>query len=835
VNLGVDAVEEFSVLTGNYSAEYGRTSGGVINAVTKSGTKDFHGDAYEFIRNSALDARNYFDPPNKPPFKRNQFGASAGGPILKQKLFIFGDYEGVRQSTIQTTLITVPSPAARSGNFTTGTVTVDPVAAKYLQFFPQATSQISGDTGTAISAARQITNENYFTIRTDYALTHHDQLVGTYVFDKASTTQPDLLDVILTGNRTKRQIVTFEESHTFTDKFLNTARFGYNAVQAFAGQNVQAINPGATDTTLGAVPDRPAPGVVFSDGAVVTFPGGLGASPNYRFNWSTYQFYDDAFVSRGINSIKFGFALEHIVDNILASSDQNGVLTYGTFSDFLSNGPVQNFNAAIPGSISERQVRQNIVAGYVQDDIRALPTLTVNLGLRYEIATVPTEVSGKLSTLRLITDPLPHLGSPFFANPTWKNIEPRVGFSWDVSGKGQTAVRGGFGMFDVLPLPYLYELLLPLASPFYQLGNASNLSAGIFPGGLFSQIGNSSNLRQTYVQPNPGRNYVMQWNLNVQHQFGYNISSMLAYVGSRGIHQAFRADDINTVLPNDPQSLTPTYPVGGTLLNPNVGQISAVIWSGDSYYNALEAQLTKRMSHGIQAQVSYTYAKSLDTGSATVGGDSFANAISSLPFYNPELRRGPSDFNLNNNLVANFTWVLPKSRFSSTPLMFVTNGWQLGGIYQVSSGVPFTANIGGDPLGLNSTDPWDFPDRVPGGGCRSLVNPGKVTNYIKTECLAAPNPLNRRGNLSRNALTGPGLQNMDFSLVKNNAFTPISESFNVQFRAEVFNIANHANFAPPINHQTVFDGGGNPVPNAGLLDSTVTTSRQIQFGLKIIW
>lgn len=836
VNLGVDAVEEFSVLTGNYSAEYGRTSGGVINAITKSGTDKFHGDVYEFYRNSALDARNYFDPAQKAPFLKNQFGASAGGPIIRKKTFLFGDFEGVRQSTKQTTPISVPSPAARAGNFTTGTVPVDPVAGKYLAFFPQADpNTIQGDTGTATASPDQVTNETYFTIRADHALTHKDALAGTYVFDRANTSQPDLLNVILTANRTNRQIVTLQDSHTFSDKLLNSARFGYNAVFALAGQNQNAINPASTDTSLGVVPARPAPGIVFSDGAVITFPGGLGASPNYRFDWKTLQFYDDAFFTKGIHSIKFGFAYEHIIDNILASSDQNGVLTYATFSDFLSNGPVQNFNAALPGGITERRVRQNIIAGYIQDDVRALPAVTLNAGLRYEIATVPTELDGKLSTLRLPTDATPHLGSPFFANPTEKNFEPRVGFSWDVRGNGKTALRAGFGIFDVLPLPYLYELLLPLSAPFYQLGNVSNLNGGAFPGGLFSQIGGQSNLRQSYVQANPKRNYVMQWNANVQQELTSDLALMVAYVGSRGIHHAFRADEINVVQPLDPQSLTPTFPINGTTLNPNVGQISTVAWIGDSVYHALEVQLTKRVSHGLQGGVSYTFGKSIDSGSATVGGDSFANSISSLPFYNSRLRRGPSDFDVRQNLVLNYIWLLPTPKVSSSLLKAVAGGWQLGGEYQASSGIPFTPNIGGDPLGLGGADPYDFPDRLGGSGCHSLVNPGNVNHYIKTECLAAPNPLNRRGNLSRNALNGPRLQDVDMSFIKNNPVRRISDAFNVQLRVEMFNILNHANFAPPINHQTVFDGTGSPVQFAGLLDTTTTTSRQIQLGVKFIW
>lgn len=843
-NLGVDAVEEFSVLTSNYSAEYGRTSGGVVNAVTRSGTNVFHGTAYEFIRNSALDARNYFDGPHKPPFKRNQFGASAGGPIVKNKIFIFGDYEGDRQDTGISQNITVPSQAARDS-------VTDPIIQTYLNFFPVATfvDPLFPDRGNYKSVIQQITNENYFTVRGDYKVSLNDSLVGTYVYDNAATTQPDFLNVVLTGNSTKRQIVTAEETHTFSNSVLNTVRFGFNRILAFAGQNATAINPLATDTTIGSVPGRPAPGIVFGDG-ITTFPGGLGASPNYRFDWNSYQFYDDAFVVKGHHSIRFGFATEYIQDNILASSDQNGVVTFDNLQTFLTNASPHNFNAAIPGSITERQLRQHIYGLYIQDDWRMRPNLTINAGLRYEMATVPTETQGKLSTLRNLTDATPHLGSPFFSNPTLHNFEPRVGFAWDPTKSGTTSIRGGFGIFDVLPLPYLYELLVPLAAPFYELGNsgATALPPGSFPGGLFQFIGSSSNLRQSYVQPNPSRNYVMQWNINVQHEFSKSITAMLAYVGSRGVHQAFRADDVNTTLPDSFTSLTPTYPGTdssgnplGTLLNPNVGQISALIWSGDSYYKALQAKLTARVGDSFQAQASYTWGSSVDTGSATVGGDSFANSISSLPFYNAKLRRGPSDFNIGQNLVISYNWYLPSPRRFASAVNWLAGGWQLGGVAQLSSGVPFTPNIGGDPLGLASADPFDFPDRRTGGRCASLVNPGNVLGYIKLECLVPPNPTNRRGNLGRNSLTGPSLRNFDFSLMKNSSVERISESFKIQFRIEIFNIFNHANFAPPLNHLAVFAPDSTdatlltPVGGAGQLDSTVTNSRQIQFGLKVIW
>jgi len=877
-NLGVDAVEEFSVLTSNYSAEYGRTSGGVVNAVTKSGTNAFHGTAYEFLRNSALDARNFFDTsagpglPAKPPFKRNQFGASAGGPIIKDKTFIFGDYEGDRQATSISQPVTVPTNNAWNG------LVDGPVNAKVLPFrgfFPVLDDgcvppAVCPDSGSVVSVVKQVINENYFTIRGDHKLTSKDNLVGTYVFDKAPETQPDPFNVILTANSTKRQIVTAEDTHVFTPTLINTLRFGFNRVAAFSGQNLSALNSlGAATSvngnTLSAVPGRPAP-VINIGGGLASFSGGLGASPNYRFHWNSIQLYDDAFITKGIHFIKFGFATESIQDNILASSDANGVVVYPDLATFLSNGKPTRFDAAFPGGITERQIRQHIYAGYVQDDIRFRPNLTLNVGVRYEMATVPTDVHGELSTLINPSDPVPpgpHLGNPYFLNPTYHNFEPRVGFAWDPFKSGKTAVRGGFGMFDVLPLPYLYELLVPLASPFFHLGTTSNIpGVAPFPDNLFSSIANPATARQSFIEHNPKRNYVMQWNLNVQREALKGVTGMLAYVGSRAVHQAFRADDINTTLPLTPLNMPgPIFP--GPTLNPTVGQISTVTWGGDAHYHALQAKLTARAGSKFQSQVSYTWGKSIDTGSSTVGGDTFLNSISSLPYFNPALRRGPSDFNVTHNLVISYTWVLPNPKDLPGIFNSVVSGWQLGGVVQLSSGIPFTPNIdvNTDPLGLGSTDPWDFPDRVAGPGCSSLVNPGNVGGYLKLNCFAPPSApasfasiclpqptvsvgngmiecTNRRGNLGRNSVVGPPLKNFDFSLFKNIPVKRVSEVFNIQFRMEAFNVFNHANFAPPLNHLGVLtqDSSGNLVPLAGgQLDTTVTNSRQIQFGLKLVW
>ena len=899
-DLGVDAIEEFSVSTSNYSAEYGRTSGGVVSASTRSGTNQFHGSAYEFIRNSALDARNFFDGATIPPFRRNQFGASFGGPIRKDQTFIFGDYEGLRQSKGITSVSIVPSADARNGILhnpdgstctigiprapgtlsptdpgcaytnSAGTVGVDPSVQKYLPFYPLPnrglTPDGNGDTGVFGFAAQQVVNENYFTIRVDHRISSKHQVSGTYLYDKTPYSSPDGLDNVLLGSRTFRQVAILESADTFNPNVINSVRFGFNRAVVDNDQSIQAINPLAADPTLAAVPGRNATQVSVT--GLGQFTGGVGAPATYLYRWNSFQVYDDLFVTRGTHSLKFGVAIERMQLNQLALSGPSGTFFFGSLQNFLTNTP-KHFDSGFPNTLTPRGLRQSLVGLYAQDDWRLRPNLMVNLGLRYEMSTVPTEVQGKLATLINITDPTPHLGSPFFANPTLRNFEPRVGFAWDPFRDSKTAVRGGFGVFDVLPLIDEFVLLTNQAYPFYQVGTATNLKPGTFFAAAFPLLGPTS-FRETYIEPKPHRNYVMQWNLNVQRAITSDLSGMIAYVGSRGVHQPFRSDDIDIVAPTLTSAgyLWPS-PIGTfATINPNFGSIKGLMWGGGSEFHALEAQLTKNVAHGLHVQGSFTWGKSIDTSSTTMVGDAFSNSIASLHWFDLRLSRALSDFNITRTLVINGTWQVPERKSLSGATAFIVNGWQLGAIYKANDGVPFTATFGtdGDPLGLNSSDPWDFPNRLTGPGCTSLTNPGNPNHYIKTECFAlpaAPTPafwqancdtvspiygpngatepypacFNLRGNAGRNILIGPGISNLDFSVFKNNRVRHISENLNVQFRAEFFNILNRPNFAVPVtpDNVTIFDSTGVPVPGAGLLTSTSTTAREMQFALKFVW
>ena len=867
VTLGVDAVGEFSVLTANYSAEYGRTSGGVINAITRSGTNQFHGDAFWFLRDEGLDARNFFDSKTIPPFHRNNFGATLGGPIQKEKTFFFFNYEGFRQARGITNVDNVPSQDARNGiihnaDGTTTTVTVNPSIQPYLAFWhlPNAGLIGVGNTGHYDVAVNNVGNENFWTTRIDRKISEKDSISGTWVHDAGSNIAPEKLDNVLVGNISNRQEVVLEETHVFSPSLVNSLRGGYSGVHENASQPLAAINPLASDISLGSFAGRTAPIIVVP--GLTSFNGGLGGLVNSHEHWNSFQAYDDAFLIRGAHSLKFGFAFERMQHNVIIPNHPNGQFTFGSLSGFLTNQPV-TFLGQLPTKGGEIGARQSLFGGYFQDDWRLRPNLTLNLGIRYEAVTVPTEVDNKLDNLRTLTSPTPFLGSPYFNNPTLHNFEPRVGFSWAPFHNSKTAVRGAFGIFDALPLNYEFFQAESQTAPFVQVLTLSGLPAGSFPTGAVSIGGTnppSSSLQSQLIQYNPHRNYVMIWNLNVEQAITPNTTLSVGYVGNHGVHMLNRADDVNLVMP----TLTPfgylwPSPIGsGTRVNPNVGKIYGEFWDGTALYDALEVRLSKKLSHGFQVQGSFTWGKSIDTGSASVIGDPFSNSITSLLQFCSACRRGPSDFNIAHTLVVNYIWDVPTPKNWDGFASHVLGGWELGGIVTAESGVPITPLIGGDPLGEKSTDPFAYPNRLTGPGCGSLVNPGNTTNYIKLSCFSLPTapaalaaqcvpfasatrvPIagtcaNLFGNAGRNSIVGPGLVNFDASLFKNNYIKKISEAFNIQFRAEFFNVFNRANFATPFDNETLFDSHGSPVAGAGAIDQTSTPSREIQLALKVIW
>ncbi len=781
VNLGSDAVEQIAVLTSNYPAQFGRSSGGIIGASTRSGTKDFHGNAFEYVRNRAFDARNFFDTA-KPAFHRNQFGGSIGGPVVKDRTFFFADYEGLRQSQGITQVDTVPSQASRDGLLcappdcsSTTTIPVDPQVARLLKaFYPLPNGALlcpfsscvagTGDTGIFTFAGQTVTPENYFTTKIDHTFSAKDTLSGTYLFDDGTVRQPDELGNKRTGYDSRKQVFTVHETHTVNPALVNSFHFGTNRVVTTSGLTFPSGNSLVADPTFGTVPGLNAAAVIVPE--LTFFSGGLGTPSDFRFHWTSIQASDDFSLTKGTHSVKFGVNVERIRDNILAISNPGGEFAFNLLSQ-------------------------------------------------------------------------PHVGDPLFSNPTLRNFEPRVGFLWDPFSDGKTSLSAGFGMFEVLPLPYLVQFNELFSAPFFKLGNATSLPPGSFPTAAFAIVaGSSSGFRQGYFDPDPRRNYVMQWNLTVARDLTRDVSLRVGYVGSRGVHQIFRVEDANIVLPSlTSQGYLWPFPVGsGTRLNANAGLINEGLWQGNSFYDALQVKAKAKIVGGAEVEGSYTWGKTIDTSSGSLVGDEYSNSVASPLWFNMKLNRGLADFDVAHNVEVNYTWEIGTPKWAHGASGWGLTGWEIGGVFEASTGVPFTPGFGGDALGVKSTDPnIDVPNLVSGPGCGSLVNPRNPNHYIKTQCFAVPNPITLRGNLGRNTIIGPGLVNFDFSLFKNNHIKRISDTFNAQFRAEFFNVLNHANFAPPLDNRNIFDSAGSPIGNAGLITSTQTPSRQIQFALKLIW
>ena len=610
-------------------------------------------------------------------------------------------------------------------------------------------------------------------------------------------------------------------------------------------------------------------------------------------------------------------------------------------SQFLQNQP-NNLTADTAGNpnacpfpqyacLFPRGQRQTIFGVYINDDMKIRHNLTVNMGLRYEPASVPSEVNGQIAHMPAIDTPIPGLGlitgNPMYHNNELRNFSPRIGFAWDPFGTGKTSVRGGFGFYDAHS--YINEFNNPISSaaPFYNSIGISNLSQGDFPFNAFTnglaalsqgfkcsgtnqaglpvagqQPGCSNGIlvtpngqpaiyastRAPLVQENPGRSYVMQYNFSIQRELTPNTTILVGFVGSHGVHLLTQHDDVNQVqpifgagqylYPCEAPSLglvfSPTTgcpaigigfptgynrdaagnPIGGQFarINPFVGRQAAALWRGSSLYDGLQVQITKRMSHGFQVQGSFAYQKSIDVASGNHAGDEFLNGISTLEIFNSRLTRAASDFNVPRLMSVNFLWAVPAPKSFSGFAGAALSGWQLGGIFSLSDGTPFTPLLAGDPMGLNNTDAFAFPDRVRGAGCGTLSNPGNIQNYIKTQCFISPAAVVFNGvhyfpygNAGRNEIYGPGVVSLDLSLAKNTYVKRISETFNVQFRAEAFNVINHPNFASPVDsgQNVILDptiagigiASSAGVINTGTIDQTSTTSRQMQFALKVIW
>jgi hypothetical protein len=983
-NLGVDAIQEFTVLTSNYSAEYGFTSGGVINAITRAGTNAFHGSAFDFLRNDKLDAANFFTNANrltKNALRQNQFGASGGWRIFKDRTFLFGAYEGVRKSAGLPVLncgasacITI-SDAVRGGNvvnLATGAAVrvpaIDPTIQKYLALYPHPTpgvacvtvtvagplrGQCNPNVGPAPFLGAQKADEDFVTFRGDQRISDKDSVFATFLRDPSTFSSPLALNNVLQSFTSYRQAIIAEETHVFSAAWTNSFRAALDRTNNLGGNSPIVVNPAAGDPSLGQLPGFFSSGITQTGSQVSVLPGGRNYAASVQDFWGQiFQIYDDAFSNHGRHGVKFGFAyLAYQVDGYTPLANGNGTGTFsfrGQYSptvtanggqtataaqagcfgtsvaptpatmadgrnydnscaslvNFLTNQPLRSTRPVDLSAIHKQYLRDKIVSGYVQDDWRIRPTLTLNLGLRYEVATIPTEKYGTVAIMPSPTMPLPCLPAPTAAdpscsatnpasvlrnsfwthNPTSKNFEPRVGFAWDPFHNSKTAVRGGFGIFDALPLPY--ELILnntsqaPFRPTFAALGDNNgglypSPPPGVWPFGVPAltniHVNNPQSRNWRYVDANIKRNYIYQYNFNIQQQITPSTTIMIGYTGSRAFHNPFQSDTVNTVIPTKVPGVGYVWPVpysasltasaqAARLLNPTTSNIMYnTMWQSRSWYNAMQVRVEKRMSHGFQLLGSYTWSKSMDDSSGSTAGDTFQFDSVSEPWYDLSLNKGLSDFDVRRNLVISGSWSVPSPKGLGAIGEKVLGGWQLGLILNLADGIPVPFGIASDIAGevILTVQP---PNVVAGCTADSLVNSnfrhslfefntGCLSLVPKTAAnaaycdsvgrgfsatLAGSTCANIRGNLGRDVVIGPGIFNVNFSVFKNNFIRKISETFNVQFRAEMFNVLNHTNFAPSGN-LSPFNADGTVTSSFGQLTSTQGDNRIIQMALKLVW
>lgn len=833
-NLGVEVIREFKIITSMYSAEYGGGSGAVVSAVTKSGTNQYHGTLFEFLRNSAMDARNFFDVgEGRAPFKRNQFGGVFGGPIKKDRLFFFGGYEGMRQRLATTTFAIVPSVNARDGILPGRVVPVNPRVKPFLALWPNPNGLDFGD-GTAefISASSVPTNQDYFMARVDYQLNSNHSIFGRYTYDADSERRLNSIATAESTTDTGRQYPSFQVTSVLSPMVLNSVRIAYSRSVWF-DDNLPVAGPARE---LSFVPGHPV-GVIQIGGraAGASFAiVGAGTSDTSPRQWVTnlLQYADDLTYITGRHAFKFGGYFKRIQENTAVNTSLRGIYAFNSFEDVLRGTPY-NFAAVRPGQSAYRGFRQSVIAIFAQDDLRVNPRLTLNLGLRWEAATDPTESHGRVSNIVNFTDPKATVMDKYF-NVTKKNFEPRVGFAWQLNQSGTSVVRAGFGIFHDQVLPLYYSPNLGKTPPFYEVLNISNPR---FPDG-YLDLETGGLPRVNGVAANLKTQAKNHYTLTIQQQLRGDVVIEVGYVGSKGSNIMRFAEMNNRIYTLvDGQKF---WPAGSPRKNPYFDELRTQFSDASSNYNGLLLKL-KGSSAGLRYQVAYTFSKVIDELSVLSAGGSGREAQALLDPEDPGRDRGRAVFDITNNLVMNASYSLP-FRFNQKTASFVLGGWELSGLATFSDGQPFSVRDGFERSRDGGGGRADRPNLAPGAnnnpvrgvtaGCPGVLAGQKLSTpeLWYDPCAFTLSAPGTHGNLGRNTLITPGLQKIDLALSKNIALT---ESAKLQFRAEAFNLLNHANFDAP--RPTPFTSSGAIHANAGRITGTITVPRELQFGLKILF
>ena len=817
--LGVDMIREFRVVTNAFSADYGRAMGGVISVVTKSGTNQSRGSGFEFFRNSAMDARNFFDVGAPRPFARHQFGLTAGGPIRKDRTFFFGGTEGLIESLGLTRLTTVPSAAARAGQLWP----VNPVVRPYLDLFPLPNGpELDGGLARFTFPFAQTTGEAFAQARIDHSFSSADSLFVRYTIDDAARGLPTLYPRFSSDQKSRSQWLTIEERRTLSATLLNTARFSYSRVKL----GLRVVNEGV-GPELAFVPGQATIGQIAVGGMEV-----LGPTPNNPSSNDIdyFTFSNDMAYSKGRHFLKAGVLIERVHTYTLTSTNLRGRFAFSNLEAFLAGSP-SRFVGVLPGAQIERSRRSTTFGFYLQDDLTLHARLTLNLGLRYEFFTVPNDTNDRDSSLRnLVTDRDFTMG-PIFENPSLKNLGPRVGFAWDVSGDGKASVRGGAGVYYDTDGTFNTALVAATFSPPFAL--PINVLNPTFPHPSFER--SIADRAARAIDYNVRQPRMLTGHVSLEREMLPTLVLTAGYAGSRGYNLA-QAIEGNPAVPQILPDGTRFFPLNAPRQNPNWGSIDFRTTGGRSWYNALQLGATKRFSRGFRGQVSYTFGRVIDETQGQVGVDATNSSVFPQDPIDPRNDRGPADFDVRHVLTMNFTWELPfGEQLTGLPGVFA-RGWHINGLGVVRSGVPFSPSI---QTGVNwsqsgnvATNAEDRPNLRPGVRPEDVVLGGPNRYFDPNAFVLQPRGF--LGNAGRNMLRGPGFVNFDLSAVKHHSWHLAGKGGAIEFRVEAFNVFNRPNFSIP--NRVVFAGareGEAPLPTSGHITSTVNDARQLQLGVKI--
>jgi hypothetical protein len=833
--LGVDAVREFAVVKDTYSAEYGKRPGAQVNIVTAGGTNQLHGAVYEFARNSALDARNFFDQGGIPDFERNVFGASLGGPIKKDKAFLFGNYEGFRQTLGLSDLTLVPDNASRAA----AVPSVQPLLALWpVANGPEILTSTGAPSGIAKAFSNPVQNirEDFGTARFDQTFSNEDSLAAIYTADDSQAHSPTNNPFTLVDISLREQVASMSETHIFSSHLLNKATFGFSRGAFY-------FNSGTTTNLPGWIHDgEPVGAVVVGGGSTLNGAsqitnGGTNAGSNLAVVRNLYTISDQVTFTHGRHAFSFGGSLERVQSNDSLVQDQYGQVSFTSLESFLK-GKVSTYTYA--PSYTPLSWRSTQGALFLEDAIKVSSSLELRLGFRGESTNGWNEAEGRASNYAfnsngvISTNPVVG-GSALSVNNAKFLPAPRIGIAWAPRPSKKTVVRAGFGLHYALVDNLSYRL--DQNAPFNAVFAVKNIAfSGIAPDASYSD----AKVIPSGVQPDLQTPTVESWNLRIEQQLSPNTSVSIGYSGSHGYHTLLSLDanlPSPTICPASPCPAgypdgTLYYPSGAALANNAVGNTTHWFSEGISSYHGIDVDVNHRWSHGLQLRGVYTFSKALDDGdnmNTSVATNSPAFVANPLE---PKSDYGRASFDVRHSAVFQATYDLPFGRSNPSAdkswLDRWIRDWQASGIVTLQSGLPFTPQLSYNPSNDGDTrnpvrPSWNasFSGPLIRGGPNQYFNPLAFIQSLP----------GTYGNVGRNVFEGPGLAQSDLSLARRFA---LSERLGLQFRAEFFNLFNRTNFNTP-NPVVYAAAAGGPSPTAGVITSTATTSRQVQLGLKLSW